>query len=79
MFDIQALKSSRLFAKTALWGAASLACYIVLYLFEDPILELTMKGGWYFIVPISAAFLFSFAHGNFTARFWDMLGIRAKK
>jgi len=79
LIDIQSLKSSKLIAKTSLWGVASLICYVVLYLFEDVIIELAEKGEWYFLIPISAAFVFSVAHGNFTAHFWDMLGIRAKK
>jgi len=79
MIDIRALKSSKLFAKTAIYGLASLACYVLLYLFEDSIVTLTRSGRWYFLLPISAAFVFSFVHGNFTSHFWDMLGIKAKK
>ena len=79
MIDIRALKSSKLFAKTAIYGGLSLALYVLLYLFEDSVLSLSALGRWYFLVPISAAFVFSFVHGNFTAHFWDMLGIKARK
>jgi len=79
MIDIRAIKSSKLFAKTAIYGSVSLVLYVLLYLFEDPILGFASHGRWYFLIPIAAAFLFSFVHGNFTAHFWDMLGIKAKK
>jgi len=79
MIDLRALKSSNMLAKTAVYGALSLTLYVLLYLFEDPILDWASQGQWYFLVPILAAFVFSFVHGNFTARFWDMLGIKAKK
>jgi len=79
MIDIRALKNSKLFAKTAVYGGFSLTLYVLLYLFEDSILGFASRGSWFFLVPIVAAFVFSFVHGNFTAHFWDMLGIKAKK
>jgi len=79
MIDIRTLKKSKLFSKTAVYGIFSLVLYILLYLFEDSILDLSSRGRWYFLLPILAAFVFSFMHGNFTAHFWDMLGIKAKK
>jgi len=79
MIDIRAIKSSKLFAKTAIYGALSLTLYVLLYLFEDSFLALSSNGRWFFLIPVTAAFVFSFVHGNFTAYFWDMLGIKAKK
>jgi len=79
MLDLRALKSSKLFAKTTTYGLISLTLYVLLYLFEDEILDQVANGRWYFLIPILAAFAFSFIHGNFTAHFWDMLGIKAKK
>jgi hypothetical protein len=79
MIDIRAIKSSKLFAITATYGALSLTLYVLLYLFEDSFLALASNGGWFFLVPVATAFVFSFVHGNFTAYFWDMLGIKAKK
>ena len=61
------------------YGAISITLYFCLYLFADRILELSRQGEWYFIVPISIAFLFSFVHGHFTGQFWDVLGIKAKQ
>ncbi len=31
-----------------------------------------------FLVPIVLAFIFSAVHGAFTAKFWDVLGVKAK-
>lgn len=66
-------------ARTAVFGTAALILYFLLYLFEDPILALTSRGGWYFVGPVVVAFVVSYVHGNFTSHFWDMLGIKAKK
>ncbi len=62
-----------------LWGIMSVVLYAALYYFEQPILEASAKGGWYFIVPVVIAFIFSGVHGNFTGYFWESLGVRAKK
>lgn len=68
-----------LMTRAALFGVVSLALYFILYLFEDSILAFASRGGWYFIAPVVIAFVFSYVHGNFTAFFWDVLGIKAKK
>ena len=65
--------------RAALFGLVSVVLYFLLYLFEDEILAFTSHGGWYFLAPVAIAFLFSFVHGNFTAHFWEVLGIKAKK
>ena len=59
-------------------GLISALLYFLLYHFEGPILELSKQGGWYFLVPITMAFVFSIVHGAFTGRFWDLLGVKAK-
>lgn len=60
------------------WGITSVILYFLLYYFEQPILQMSRQGGWYFIIPVSIAFIFSWVHGNFTGYFWDALGIKAK-
>ena len=69
---------SKILIQTILLGSVSILLYFLLYHFEQPILDLSKKGGWYFIVPISLAFAFSIVHGAFTGLFWDLLGIKAK-
>ncbi len=71
--------SDRQLTKLALYGIPSVGLYALLYAFEDSLLALSAEGGWMFVVPVAIAFLFSFVHGGFTAHFWDLLGIKAKK
>lgn len=66
--------------KAVLYGAASLALYVLLYLYADETVELarrTQQGEkiW-FLVPIAIAFVFSYAHGAFTGYFWDAVGLK---
>ena len=61
-------------------GIVSAALYLLLYLYEREILaDFTRTDGWYPVLPVVAAFVFSFAHGVFTACFWEVLGIRGRK
>lgn len=66
--------------KAALYGVASLALYVALFLYADETVELARRAregekAW-FIVPIAIAFLFSLVHGAFTAYFWDAIGLK---
>jgi uncharacterized integral membrane protein len=64
--------------KTIFFGAISAMLYYLLYHFNQEILEMSKQGGWYFIVPVGIAFIFSAIHGAFTGHFWDLLGVKAK-
>ena len=64
--------------RTALFGVISIGLYLMLYLFADQILAYSKQGGWFFVVPITIAFVFSIIHGNFTGQFWDLFGVKAK-
>lgn len=72
------VEQRRALARTLLYGVGSVAMYLLLFLFHEPILTASKQGGWYFVVPISIAFAFSLVHGNFTGYFWDLLGVKAK-
>ncbi len=65
------------------YGAFSGALYYLLYYFNGDlrqIAEMTNQGDkTYFLVPIGIAFVFSVVHGLFTDRFWEALGVRAKR
>jgi len=65
--------------KLIVFGSTTLTLYILLYLFEDEFLSLSTRGAWFFVIPVTAAFVFSYTHGNFTSHFWDSLGIKARK
>lgn len=64
--------------RTVSYGAVSLLLYFLLYHFHDEVLDYSRQGQWFFIVPISIAFVFSVVHGNFTGQFWDLFGVKAK-
>ncbi|MBF0138280.1 MAG: hypothetical protein H7833_20385 [Magnetococcus sp. DMHC-1] len=60
-------------------GMIVVGMYSLLFFREQDVLHYTTLGGYYALVPILIAFLFSMAHGFFTAAFWNVLGIKAKK
>ena len=66
-------------AKTIGLGLASLGLYGALFVFERPILEFTSRGGASMAAVIAIVFAFSAVHGAFTGRFWDTLGLKAKR
>lgn len=59
-------------------GALSLAMYVALFLFEEPLLQAGAKGHEWVALPVAIAFAFSTVHGAFTGSFWDALGLRAR-
>lgn len=75
--------SARALAATLLLGAVSAGLYFLLFLYSDRLVELaaaTRQGEQrYALIPIVIALVFSFIHGAFTGRFWELLGLRAKK
>jgi len=75
---MQTAKRKSQLIKVLLWGLFVVALYTGLYVGEAQLIQLTAQGKWTFIVPIAIAFLFSFAHGNFTGQFWNILGIKPK-
>jgi len=60
-------------------GAASALCYVVLFAYEKEVMVLfTRTDGWYPVLPVLTAFVFSLAHGAFTAYFWEVMGVQAR-
>ena len=72
------MDNQRIVTKTVVYGILSAGLYFLLYLFSEQITELSKQGRWYFMVPMTIAFVFSIVHGNFTGYFWDLLGVKAK-
>jgi hypothetical protein len=60
-------------------GIISLALYTTLLLKQDLLNSTFAKGGWYALLPIVMAFVFSYFHGSFTGHFWTVLGIEAAR
>lgn len=74
------MSKRKLYLKLFVSGAASASLYVLLYVYESEIMEsLTRIDGWYPVLPVLAAFLFSFTHGAFTAYFWEALGVTARR
>lgn len=71
-------------AKAAIgYGVLSVLLYFGLYYFNADIrhvAEMTNQGDkTFFLMPIGLAFVFSIVHGLFTDRFWEALGVKAKR
>jgi hypothetical protein len=60
-------------------GIISIALYTTLLLKQDLLNTTFAQGGWYALLPIIMAFVFSFFHGSFTGHFWTVLGIEAAR
>jgi hypothetical protein len=60
-------------------GIISIALYAALLLKQDLINETFAKGGWFALLPIITAFIFSYFHGSFTGNFWTVLGVEAAR
>lgn len=60
-------------------GIASALCYGLLFGYQKEVMAtFTRTDGWYPLLPVLTAFVFSFAHGAFTGYFWEVLGVRAR-
>lgn len=65
--------------KTLAFAILTALFYAGLFLVEEAVLRVSALGGWYVLVPVAIAFIFSLVHGAFTGLFWDWLGVKAKK
>ena len=69
---------SRGLLKAVVYGVAVEALYGLLFAKEQELIAWSRQGGWWFVLPIVIAFVFSIVHGNFTSQFWETLGVKAK-
>jgi len=67
------------YMQTLLYGVVSVALYAALLSNQDLINDNFARGGFFALLPIVAAFLFSFVHGHFTGHFWTVMGVEASK
>lgn len=70
--------SKRPIGKTILFGCLSAVLYAAYFWNTGWLTPIFSRGGAYAALPISTAFLVSFAHGAFAGNFWSLLGINAK-
>ncbi len=66
-------------AAMLIMGIISLGLYATLLLKQEWVNSTFGKGGMYALLPIIAAFVFSYFHGSFTGHFWTVLGVEAAK
>ncbi len=72
-------KNNTYIAPAVIFGAVSLSLYAGLLMNEGQVMDLFTRGGWYTVLPVGAAFLFSFIHGAFASNLLSALGLEAKK
>lgn len=61
-------------------GAISASLYFLLYAYEKEVMEsFTRADGYYPLLPVLAALVFSFTHGAFTGYFWEALNVTARQ
>ncbi len=68
---------SRAKRKAFIYGAFSIALYVVLFANAGTIMNYFTKGHFYCVLPVATALLFSYVHGTFTGNFWTALGVNA--
>jgi len=66
----------KLLRRAVLWGAFSLAGYLLVFLNQDTVTEYFTKGGFYALVVIITALTFSVVHGCFASYILEILGIK---
>ena len=64
---------------TIMYGLITAGLYIALFANTETVMKYFTKGGWYAILPVMTAFLFSFAHGAFAGNFWSAMGIEPSR
>jgi len=79
-YEANGVERSKPYPQLIASGIVSGSLYLLLYLYEREILAaFTRTDGWYPALPVAAALVFSFAHGAFTACFWEVLGVKGRK
>jgi hypothetical protein len=67
------------YGKMLITGILSVVLYSLLLTQQGTVIDYFSRGGLYALLPIIAAFVFSFVHGTFTGNFWTILGIEAAR
>lgn len=70
---------SKPYLKTVFFGCISISAYILLFKNEQLVTDVFTMGGWRCMLPVGAAFFFSFIHGAFASNLLTTLGLEAKK
>lgn len=74
-----AYRKKKPIGKMVLFGAMSLGAYALLLSNMKLVTDTFTLGGWYAVLPVGTAFLFSFVHGAFASNLLSVLGLEPKK
>jgi uncharacterized integral membrane protein len=74
-----AYRKKKPIGKMVVFGAMSLGFYALLLSNMQLVTNTFTLGGWYAVLPVGTAFLFSFVHGAFASNFLSVLGLEPKK
>ena len=61
------------------WGIISIAAYLVLFLHQTTVTDYFSRGGYFAILVIATAFIFSIVHGSFANYLVEAMGFKAIK
>jgi F0F1-type ATP synthase assembly protein I len=75
----QSIVKKKPVGKMLVLGLISIALYALLLAKQDDVNVIFGQGGWYALLPIITAFVFSYFHGGFTGHFWTVLGVEAAR
>ena len=72
-------KKKKPYLSALILGIISIVSYVLIFKNQETVTDLTTKSGYFIMLPIVAAFYFSFIHGAFASTTLSVLGIEAKK
>ncbi|UCD35351.1 MAG: hypothetical protein JSU90_00550 [Nitrospiraceae bacterium] len=72
-------KKKQPYAMAVMMGILSIGSYIAIFTNQEMVTDFSTRSGYFVILPIAAAFYFSFIHGAFASSVLSILGIEAKK
>ena len=75
----QSIAKKKPIGKMIVFGFFSISLFAALFTNQDLVSSAFTRGGWYALLPIGTALMFSFVHGSFTGHFWTVMGIEAAK
>jgi len=67
------------YGQLVVFGVMTTILYGLLLTNQDLVSDYFTRGGWFALLPVGAAFVISFVHGNFTGSFWTVLGVEASR
>jgi hypothetical protein len=66
-------------SKMLTYGAVVATLYGLPYVYNEEVVAISRHGPWWFVLPVTMAFVVSFFRGHFTGPFRNGLGVQPKK